>query len=61
MDPTSNKVIEILTKLEEINSRKMRNFKTFYHSWRNPLYYYKNFEKKLNTKTKEEKIINDYS
>ncbi len=39
----------------------MRNFKTFYHSWRNILYYYRNFEKnKIKTKTKEEKIINDY-
>ncbi len=44
--PTSNEVTEILMKLLEINSQKMRNFKTFYRTWRNFLYYYRNFEKK---------------
>ncbi len=57
MGPTSNEVIEILIKLLKINSRKMRNFKTFYRSLKNVLYY-KNFE----TKTKQKKKkINDYS
>ncbi len=47
MDLTSNEVIEILIKLAEINSRKMRNFKTFYHNSRNFLCYYRNFKKKI--------------
>ncbi len=49
MSPTSNQVIEILIKLSEINSRKMRNLKKFYRS-RKTFLYYEHFEEE---KTKQ--------
>ncbi len=56
MGPTSSEVIEILIKLSEINSRKIRNFEN--RSWRNSLYYYRNFEKNINKKPKQKKKKN---
>ncbi len=57
MGPASNKVIEILNKLSEINSRKMRNSKTFCRSWRNFLYLIE-FSKNKNKEPKQKKKEN---